>query len=214
MSGTSTRIRGTLGWLIAAGLSSGCSSPLQPTSLPDAQPSTQLAISQVSPEAGWPLYRMEIVGSGFHPGARVTLGGADVLIPHVTNTKIWFFADWHAPGPVDVVVSNPDGSSVMLAGGFTFKAASLLLSKSDVVASETLTVTWRGPHDPSDFLPCDRIGLYRAGDSSNASLWETCSGVGDQFSAQFKAPSAPGEYEVRYQMMSEYLLATVPLSVR
>ena len=157
---------------------------------------------------------MEITGSGFQSGARVTLGAADVLIPHVTDTRIAFFAGWHAPGPVDVVVTNPNGSSVTLPGGFTFKAASLLLSKSDVVAGETVTVTWRGPHDPSDFLPCDRIGLYRVGDSSNASLWDTCSGVGVEFSAQFKAPSTPGEYEVRYHMTSEYLLATVSLRVR
>jgi hypothetical protein len=44
--------------------------------------------------------------------------------------------------------------------------------------------------------------------------WNTYSGVGDEFSQQFRAPAAPGNYEVRYHMKSEYLLGKVPLTVR
>ena len=157
---------------------------------------------------------MRIVGSGFQPGARVTLGGVEAWVWRVTATKIEFVVAWQAPGLVDVVVTNPDGLSATLSNGFTIKAATLVLSKSDVVAGETLAVTWRGPNDPSDFAPCDRIGVYRVGDSSNAPFWYTCSGIGDEFSEQFTAPSVPGDYEVRYHMEGQYLLTKIPLTVR
>ena len=103
-----------------------------------------------------------------------------------------------------------------MPNGFTIKAATLVLSKSDVVAGETLTVTWRGPNDPNDFRPCDRVGVYRVGDPSNpfSALWDICSGIGDEFSEQFRAPSSPGDYEVRYHMEGEYLLTKIPLTVR
>lgn len=119
---------------------------------------------------------------------------------------------------MDVIVTNPDGSSATLAAGFTYKAATLELSKADVGAGESLVVTWSGPHDPSDFEPPDVIGLYAVDDPSNTALWTTQSPsslVGShRFSAQFAAPLRPGVYEVRYHMLSQYLLAKVALVVR
>jgi len=115
---------------------------------------------------------------------------------------------------VDVTVTKPDGSSVTLDAGFTYKAATLELNKADVGAGESLVVTWSGPPDPSDFAPPDVIGLYAVDDLSTAALWTTPSGIGDRFSVKFEAPLRPGVYEVRYHMLSQYLLAKVGLVVR
>ena len=79
---------------------------------------------------------------------------------------------------------------------------------------ESLVVTWSGPTDPSDFGPPDVIGLYAVDDPANTALWTTTSGVGDRFSAQFEAPLRRGVYEVRYHMLSQYLLAKAALVVR
>ena len=76
-----TRIRGAFSWLMAAVFASSCGGPLPPSPLPEPRlPAAAPTISQVLPEAQWPFYRMEIAGSGFQSGARVTLGGVDASI--------------------------------------------------------------------------------------------------------------------------------------
>ena len=60
-------------------------------------------------------------GSRFTPNGDVVSGPAEAPL---------------VPGTVDVMVTKPDGSSVTLAAGFTYKAATLELSKADVGAGE------------------------------------------------------------------------------
>jgi hypothetical protein len=174
----------------------------------------------MSPKEGWPLYYLEIIGSGFQSGVRVTFGGVETFVSgNPSNTgKIVTNPPWRdpatVPGTVDVVVTNPDGTSVTIAGGFTYKVATLELSSSEVNPGETVVVTWSGPNDPSDFAPPDTIGLYELNSPFTTELWGTTSGIGDRFSAQFKAPMTPGSYEVRYRMLSKYLLAKASLVVR
>jgi len=60
-------------------------------------------------------------GSRFTPNGDVLSGPAEAPL---------------VPGTVDVMVTKPDGSSVTLAAGFTYKAATLELSKADVGAGE------------------------------------------------------------------------------
>lgn len=195
----------TVALFVAVVLCAGCHRPDLPTQpTPPTPPfgapvATPLAISRVAPTAGWPFYDTEVLGSGFKPGARVTFGGLEAQdFGSVSTGKILTNPPWRDSGPVDVVVTNPDGSSVTLAGGFTYRAATLELSKDDVGPGETLRVTWSGPHDPSDFSPPDIIGLYAVDDPHNTALWLTTSGVGDRFSREFQAPTNPGAYEVRY----------------
>ena len=155
------------------------------------------------------------VRNGLQPWfVRLTFGGVDAPVWFRSNGTLVTNPPWREPGTADVMVTKPDGSSVTLAAGFTYKAATLELSKADVGAGESLVVTWSGPPDPSDFTPPDVIGLYAVDDPSNTALWTTTSGVGDRFSAQFEAPRWPGVYEVRYHMLSQYLLAKVALVVR
>ena len=59
-------------------------------------------------------------GSFFETGAGVTIGGVsctNVMVP--SNTTIWAAAPALAAGTYSVVVTNPDGSSVTLASGYT-----------------------------------------------------------------------------------------------
>ena len=125
------------------------------------------AVSHTTAYPG-PTWTMS-VRNGLQPWfVRLTFGGVDAPVwPRngilVTNPP------WREPGTVDVMVTNPDGSSVALAAGFTYKAATLELSKADVGAGESLVVTWSGPPDPSDFTPPDVIGLSAVDDPSKHS---------------------------------------------
>jgi hypothetical protein len=67
-------------------------------------------------------------GSGFAAGATVTFGGAAAVATGGTATTLTVTAPQHAPGPVDVVVHNPDGQSSTLALGYTFVAPPSLTS--------------------------------------------------------------------------------------
>jgi hypothetical protein len=197
----------TIALLAAAVLGAGCNGRELPTSPPPA-----LTISQVGPKEGWPFFYTEVFGTGFNPGVRLTFGGVETLAL-LRNGILGTYPPWREPGTVDVTVTNPDGSSVTLAAGFTYKAATLELSKADVRAGESVVVTWSGPPpDPTDFEPPDVIGLYAVDDPSNTALWTATSGV--RSSAQFEAPLRPGVYQVRYHMRRQYLLAKVALVVR
>ena len=207
----------TVALLAAAVLGARCNGRGLPTSPAAVNPpvAITLAISHVGPEEGWPFYYTEVFGTGFKPGVRVTFGGVDANVASSRNESLATITPWREPGTtVDVTVTNPDGSSATLVAGFTYKTATLALSTADVRAGESVVVTWRGPHDPSDFGLPDVIGLYAADDPSNIALWRTTSCVCDRFSTEFKAPLRPGFYEVRYHMLSEYLLAKVALVVR
>jgi hypothetical protein len=207
----------TIALLVAAVLGAGCNGrelPTSPTPAPVSPPvPITLTISQVGPKEGWPFYYTEVFGTGFNRGVRLTFGGVDAPV-RFRNGILVTYPPWREPGTVDVMVTDPDGSSVTLAAGFTYKAATLELSKAGVAAGESLVVRWSGPPDPSDFALPDVIGLYAIDDASNTALWTTTSGVGDRFSAQFEAPLRAGVYEVRYHMLSQYVLAKAVLVVR
>jgi hypothetical protein len=64
-----------------------------------------------------------ITGTNFVSGATVTFGGvAATSVVFVSATQITAHTPAHAPGSVNVVVTNPDGQSGTLASGFTFVA--------------------------------------------------------------------------------------------
>ena len=66
---------------------------------------------------------MTLTGQNFASGATVTFGGAAATsVVVVSATQITANTPAHAQGSVNVVVTNPDGQSATLAGGFTFKA--------------------------------------------------------------------------------------------
>ena len=60
-------------------------------------------------------------GSGFVDGAGVTLDGVEAAWAFLGPDRLVAFTPPHAPGVVDAVVTNPDGSSVSLAKALTYQ---------------------------------------------------------------------------------------------
>ncbi|MHB8647759.1 MAG: S8 family serine peptidase [Thermomicrobiales bacterium] len=83
-----------------------------------APPQPTAVTPPTGPVAGGTTVR--ISGSAFQSGATVTLDGSPVTIISATSTEIVVRTPPHAIGPVNVVVSNPDGQSQTLANGFAY----------------------------------------------------------------------------------------------
>jgi hypothetical protein len=63
---------------------------------------------------------VSISGNGFQAGATVTIGGAVATAYYVNSNRIEAFAPARAAGMVGVVVTNPDGQTATVAGGYTY----------------------------------------------------------------------------------------------
>jgi IPT/TIG domain/Beta-propeller repeat len=86
-------------------------------------PSLALPLSSIDPPTGSAYLRRTVLirGSGFVPGATVTFGG--VPSPNVTvvnSSLVAASTPYHSPGFVDVVISNPDGTTGTFSNGFEF----------------------------------------------------------------------------------------------
>jgi hypothetical protein len=93
----------------------------------DAASGQQPSIMSVSPNlvsttgGAWGT----ISGSQFQPGATIQIGDSTVTAVFRDSTLIQFArSSSHAPGSVDITVTNPGGKSVTLAHGYTFAPAS------------------------------------------------------------------------------------------
>lgn len=80
-------------------------------------------LASVSPSQGVTAggLKVTLTGQNFASGATVTFGGAaatNVLV--VSGTQVTAFTPPHKQGSVSVVLTNPDGQSATLAGGFTY----------------------------------------------------------------------------------------------
>jgi IPT/TIG domain len=95
---------------------SACAPPAQPSPKP-------LAITSVSPTAALEEQTVFVSGTGFLPGAQLTLDGVATNVQVFGTTQIRAVSPPHAPGVVDVVVTNPDGQRAVLAHAFTFVLA-------------------------------------------------------------------------------------------
>src|SRR5262249_30093645 len=84
-------------------------------------PSVSPVVPASGPTAGGTP--VAIFGAGFTSPVSVTIGGiAPTNIVVVNSTKITATTAAHAAGPVNVVVTNPDGLSGTLTNGFTYNA--------------------------------------------------------------------------------------------
>src|ERR1041385_1139142 len=88
-------------------------------------PQAALTVRLVLPSSGAAgiATAVQIGGNGFQQGAVVTFGGATALGAVVNDTTITASAPPHAAGPVNVVVTNPDGQTSSLTAAFTYLAA-------------------------------------------------------------------------------------------
>ncbi|HEY2512715.1 MAG TPA: Ig-like domain repeat protein [Polyangiaceae bacterium] len=99
---------------------------------------------------------VSVSGAGFLPGATVTLGGTALSSTNVTDTTITGVTGAHAAGAVDVVVTNPDGTSSTLPGAYTYMnraPSSVTLAASPTSSvygqSVSLTATVSGSNPPA-----------------------------------------------------------------
>ncbi len=110
--------------LLAQGLA-GCggSSPPGPSQQPPpAQAGGTPSIAALSPIRGSTAggTTLRITGSGFQQGATVTLGDERGTTTVETSAALQVTTPAHAVGPVDVVVTNPNGQVSRAAGGYTY----------------------------------------------------------------------------------------------
>lgn len=104
----------------------GCGDQRSPTAPSAPQPTgTQPGVTAISPAAGstrggaWAT----ITGVDFQPGAKVRLGDSTVSAWVRDNTTIAISQTAaHAPGTVDVVVTNPGGLEATLTGGYAYES--------------------------------------------------------------------------------------------
>ncbi len=87
-----------------------------------------------------------ITGSGFQPGATVTIGGAAATgVTVVSSTTITASSPAGTGGPVAVVVTNADGQSGTLANGFSFlTVTSVSPTNGPASGGRIVTVTGSG----------------------------------------------------------------------
>ncbi len=71
---------------------------------------------------------VNLLGSNFVSGATVTFDGLSAAVTFLNPSSLRAVSPAHAPGPVDLVITNPDGQHVSRAGGYTYKAPPTILN--------------------------------------------------------------------------------------
>lgn len=89
-------------------------------------PPVLLPAPAISPNQGPSLggTAVTVTGSGFQPGAIVTLGGVSASVQLVTPTTIQATTGSHPPAVVDLLIANPDDSMAFLANAYTYMCGS------------------------------------------------------------------------------------------
>jgi hypothetical protein len=201
---------GIAGLLLVAATSLGCnkSSPTGPTS--PATPAVPLAVTSISPATGLSGDAVSISGTGFLPGATVTLDRVSANFTGVSSTLITAIAPIHAAGTVDVVVTNPGGQSATLTGGYTYEVVSLTVSPDVVTAGGQLTVSWVAPSGRSSG---DWVSLFRVGDPDASHGWAEHTDDAPTGRFTLSAPTQPGQYEFRYMVGAASVARSSPVTV-
>jgi PKD repeat protein len=109
-------------------------------------------VSGISPSVGASTggTPVTINGTGFFPGATVRIGGViTTTTAVVSSTAITADTGAHAAGLADVVVTNPDGQTGTLTGGFTYSVGapapvSVLPTSGPVSGGTTVTINGSG----------------------------------------------------------------------
>ena len=98
----------------------------KPQGSTDGADSPAPTIGAVSPSSGKSTgaEKVTIAGTGFLDGAQVKFGGIDGQVISTSSTAIEVIAPASSsvPATVDILVTNPDGQTVILANGYTYLA--------------------------------------------------------------------------------------------
>lgn len=172
-------------------------------SLPHAFSYLPLTIVSVNPTAGPSGQVVHIVGTGIGAGVVVTMDGMPARVTHSDLSTIDAIAPDHAPGPVDVVVTNPAGGSATLAGSFVYQApVSLSVSSNVVAAGSEITVSWTTNRSPAE---ANDDGVCLVDISSGALVWCYYT-LGASSGAQtLTAPTRLGQYEFQYRIPDDFV---------
>lgn len=201
----------------------GCSacdggSPSGPTPLPPAAPSppSPPTVTAISPSTGSSVRPTPVLirGTGFLPGATVTVHARALRVAVVNDTTITATAPGGAVGPVDVVVTNLSGSSGTLAAAFTYsfeEPFTVTSSTDSVAAGGAMSVSWTAPGaDPGDW-----IAIFKVGGGYEDDWWGDTNGA-TSGTITATAPTRPGQYEFRYLLDGDFVDAarSSPVTVR
>jgi hypothetical protein len=182
----------------AIGLSAcDAGSPSGPTPPSPITPSAP-GVTAIAPSTGSTVRPTPVVisGTGFLPGAAVTIGVVAQRVVVVDSTTINAIAPAHAAGPADVVVTNPGGAGGTLAGTFAYSVEepiTVTAGADAVAAGGELSVSWTAPGARAG----DWIALFRLG-SSYEDDWYGLTNGATSGSLTSTVPTVPGLYEFRY----------------
>ena len=104
----------------------------QPISIAAISPS----IAAAMPPGGiaFPV-EVTITGQGFRPGVTVMIGSRNAGVVSTSATEIHATIPGETAGAVDVIVANPDGTSAVLPGAFTYTTGPVVYSISPQTGS-------------------------------------------------------------------------------
>jgi hypothetical protein len=161
-----------------------------------------LAIASVTPSSGLPSDRIRIAGTGFAPGATVTLAGLQATNATITPTSIsvTLVKMPQVSEPVDVVVTNPGGQTATLARGFSYDRVTLTVSPESGSTGEIFTVSWAGV---TSLRIDDWVGLFLPGDVNTSYLSYEYTNGRQSGAVTFRAQQ-PGQYQFRYLLNDGY----------
>ena len=211
-----------IGFLGLAGTSVACGDSTS-SRTPTSSTPVGLTLLSVSPASG-PTVGGDVIsllGSGFVSGATVTLDGVAAHVTRVTSTVIDARTLAHAAGPVDVVVTNPDGQTGTLKAAYTFGVFSVTGGPPVVAPGAALTVSWVAPSGRGCSGGGDWIALYRVGDpdqtgaaNGHSDIWSdhVCGAPSGTWT--LNAPAQPGEYEFRFMVGDFSVARSSPIAVR
>jgi IPT/TIG domain-containing protein len=130
-----------------AGMALGCGGADKNVVAPPSP--AALRVTSVAPSTGSAAGNtsIQILGAGFVSGATLTLDGRGTVVNFVSSGQLRAVAPPHDPGPIDIVVTNPNGESSRFAGGFTYVERAVKLALTGDTSFESpgersqLTVT-------------------------------------------------------------------------
>lgn len=105
------------------------------------------APSTISPQVGSVNGNTSVTisGSDFLSGATVSIGGVDCSVTSFSTSSITCTTDSHAIGTVDVIVTNPDGQTGIIASSFSYLDTPTISTISpnydDLSGGSTITIT-------------------------------------------------------------------------
>jgi hypothetical protein len=188
---------------------SKASYPHGPSVIPQPpQPPAGLVANSISPTSGasWRGTNVEILGSGFLPGAVVSFGAATATNVRIVDSgTIWTKTPFSTAGNVDVIVTNPGGARTAIDHAYTFTPLplpTLTPSASTVAPGSALSVSWNTVSGGN----LDWIGIFELGSGNGEAQslgWRYTQGA-TSGTFTLVAPGQIGEYEFRYLPDDEY----------